>query len=140
MNISTLCDKIELQSYIRNRVLSFVENIDFQIIDKYQNDYYEYKKMKEARLHVREILGEDVDGTTAMQKAFSVNNPLIKVADMTTRTGKDIQQGLMELFTGSVRYIRNPHAHEKVCMDKIEAVHKLHLASLLMSEIDKAMK
>lgn len=62
MNISTLCDKIELQSYIRNRVLSFVENIDFQIIDKYQNDYYEYKKMKEARLHVREILGEDVDG------------------------------------------------------------------------------
>ena len=48
MNISTLCDKIELQSYIRNRVLSFVENIDFQIIDKYQNDYYEYKKMKES--------------------------------------------------------------------------------------------
>ena len=87
---------------------------------------------------VRERLGEDVDGTTAMQKAFSVNNPLINVADITTRTGKDIQQGLMELFTGSVRYIRNPHAHEKVYMDKIEAIRKLHLASLLMSEIDKA--
>ena len=87
---------------------------------------------------VRERLGEDVDGTTAMQKAFSVNNPIIKVSDITTRTGKDIQQGLMELFTGSVRYIRNPHAHEKVSMDKIEAIRKLHLASLLMSEIDKA--
>lgn len=89
---------------------------------------------------VRGRLGEDVDGTTAMQKAFSVNNPIIKVSDITTRTGKDIQQGLMELFTGSVRYIRNPHAHEKVCMDKNEAIHKLHLANLLMSEIDKAMK
>ena len=35
MNISTLCDKIELQSYIRNRVLSFVENIDLQAIYAY---------------------------------------------------------------------------------------------------------
>ena len=87
---------------------------------------------------VRERLGDDVDGTMAMQKAFSVNNPLIKVSDITTRTGKDIQQGLMELFTGSVRYIRNPHAHEKISMGKNEAVHKLHLASLLMSEIDRS--
>ena len=87
---------------------------------------------------IRELLGDDADGTTAMQKAFSVNNPVIKVSDITTRTGKDIQQGLMELFTGSVRYIRNPHSHEKVSMDKIEAIRKLHLASLLMSEIDKA--
>ena len=60
--------------------------------------------------------------------------------DIATRTGLDIQQGLMELFTGSVRSIRNPHAHEKIYMDKIEAIHKLHLASLLMLEIDKATK
>lgn len=87
---------------------------------------------------LRDRLGDDSDGTTAMQKAFSVNNPVIKVSDITTRTGKDIQQGIMELFTGSVRYIRNPQAHEKVSMDRIEAIRKLHLASLLMSEIDKA--
>ena len=88
---------------------------------------------------VREQAGEDVDGTAAMQKAFSVNNPLIKASDITTRTGKDIQQGLMELFTGSVRYIRNPQAHEKIVMDKTQAIHKLYLASLLMVEIDKAV-
>lgn len=87
---------------------------------------------------LRERLGDDSDGTVAIQKAFSVNNPVIKVSDITTRTGKDIQQGIMELFTGSVRSIRNPQAHEKVSMDRIEAIRKLHLASLLMSEIDKA--
>lgn len=82
--------------------------------------------------------GEDVDGTAAMQKAFSVNNPIIQVADITTRTGKDIQQGIMELFTGSIRYIRNPKAHEKIIINKTEAINKLHFASLLLFEIDKS--
>ena len=62
MNISALCDKIELQPCVKKRVLSFVENFDFQMVDKFQKDYYEYNKMKEARLRVRAFLGEDADG------------------------------------------------------------------------------
>lgn len=96
----------------------------------------------EITVRVKNIIklktGEDLDGTTAMQKAFSLNNPIIQVADVSTRTGRDIQQGVMELLTGSIRYIRNPKAHEKVVIDKNDAVRKLHLASLLMYEIDKA--
>ena len=92
----------------------------------------------EISVRVKEILNEDLDGTAAMQKAFSVNNPIIKVADTSTRTGRDIQQGVMELFCGSIRYIRNPKAHEKIVMCEQEAISKLHLASLLMFEIDKA--
>lgn len=82
--------------------------------------------------------GEDVDGTVAMQKAFSVNNPIIQVSDVLSRTGKDIQQGVMELFTGSIRYIRNPKVHEKIVISKQDALRKLHLASLLMTEIDNS--
>lgn len=96
----------------------------------------------EITVRVKNIIksqtGEDLDGTAAMQKAFSLNNPIIQVADISTRTGKDIQQGVMELLTGSIRYIRNPKAHEKILIDQHDAVLKLHLASLLMSEIDKA--
>ena len=62
MNISTLCDKIELQPYVKKCVLSFVENFDFQMIDKYQMNYYIYNKMKDARRHVQSIIGEDDDG------------------------------------------------------------------------------
>lgn len=92
----------------------------------------------EINVRVRSIIKEDLDGTSAMQKAFSVNNPIVKVADISTRTGRDIQQGIMELFCGSIRYIRNPKAHEKIVMSEQEAISKLHLASLLMYEIDKA--
>ena len=42
MNIATLCDKIELQPQIKQSVLSFVENQDFQKIDEVQKDYFIY--------------------------------------------------------------------------------------------------
>lgn len=94
----------------------------------------------EITVRVKHIIkistGEDLDGTAAMQKAFSVNNPIIRLGD-TTKTGKDIQQGIMELFTGAIRCIRNPKAHEKIIIDKTEAIRKLYFASFLMSEIDK---
>ena len=48
MNIATLCDKIELQPQIKQSVLSFVENQDFQKIDEVQKDYFVYDKMKEV--------------------------------------------------------------------------------------------
>ena len=62
MNIATLCDKIELQPQIKQSVLSFVENQDFQKIDEVQKDYFIYDKMKEALNKTRELLGEDLDG------------------------------------------------------------------------------
>lgn len=49
---------------------------------------------------------EDLDGTAVIQRACLLNNPIIQVADISTRTGKDIQQGVMKLLTGAIRYIR----------------------------------
>ena len=44
----------------------------------------------------------------------------------------------MELFVGAFRCIRNPKAHEKISITKVDAIQKLHLASLLMHKIDDA--
>lgn len=62
MNIATLCDKINLQPQIKQSVLSFVENQDFQKIDELQKDYFVYDNMKEALNKTRDLLGEDLDG------------------------------------------------------------------------------
>ena len=87
---------------------------------------------------IRDKIGVDADGTSAMEKVFSANNPIIGLGDISTQTGRDIQRGFMELFAGSVRCIRNPKAHERVIVDRTDAIRKLHLASLLMSAIDNA--
>ena len=62
MNIVTLCDKIELQPYMKSRVLSFIEDFDFQIIDELQKEYFVYNNMKETRIQIQNLLGEDTDG------------------------------------------------------------------------------
>lgn len=87
---------------------------------------------------VKDASGVSVDGTSAMQKAFSVNNPIIKIADITSKSGEDMQQGIMDMAVGVVKSIRNPKVHEIVSYTRREAVQKLHLISFLMDTIDKA--
>lgn len=60
MNLSTLCDKIDLQPDIRKQVLSFTDNFDFQEIDEKQKGYFIYQNMKDALAQTQSILGEDM--------------------------------------------------------------------------------
>ena len=45
MNIKTLCEKIELQPYIKERVLAYAEHADFETIDEMQKGYYTFADM-----------------------------------------------------------------------------------------------
>lgn len=53
MNIEILCERIELQPEIRNSVLSFIEEFDFQSVDKHQKGYLIYRNMNEALTKLR---------------------------------------------------------------------------------------
>jgi uncharacterized protein (TIGR02391 family) len=72
----------------------------------------EYKRRKNAGL----------DGAELMHTAFSLKNPVFVLADQSTESGRNIQQGFMELFAGSMIGIRNPHAHENLSLDRNEAL------------------
>lgn len=62
MDITTLCEKIDLQPQIKNQVLSFIKEFDFETVDKQQKGYLVYENMKEALAKTQAILGEDEDG------------------------------------------------------------------------------
>lgn len=139
-----------IQAYMTiNNNVTFWSEIHPKIIESSQElfDNTHYPEAVESAfleitIRVKTILrdktGDDVDGVPAMQKAFSEQSPIIKLGDMSTKTGRDIQRGYMELFAGAVRCIRNPKVHERVVIDRTDAIRKLHLASLLMSAIDNA--
>ena len=74
-----------------------------------------------------------------MQAAFSVQNPIIKLGDITTETGANVQQGYMEMFMGAMIGIRNPKAHNNQTLSKSDAIRKLHFASMLMFKIDNEL-
>lgn len=96
---------------------------------------------KKINAIVKEIVkldtGEELDGAALMNRAFSLRQPIICISDLSTESGKNIQKGYMQIFAGSMTGIRNPKAHDNLGIDRLRAVHFLHLASLLMSKLDE---
>jgi uncharacterized protein (TIGR02391 family) len=81
--------------------------------------------------------GEELDGASLMQRAFSPNKPIICIGDFSTESGRNIQQGYMQIYAGAMTGIRNPKAHENLEIDSSRANHFLILASLLMFKLDE---
>jgi uncharacterized protein (TIGR02391 family) len=98
---------------------------------------------KEINVRVKEIVrkktNKDLDGPALMKFAFSLNNPIIKLDNLESETGKSVQLGYMELFSGSMAGIRNPKAHENITITEGRAIHFLFLASLLMDKLDEVL-
>jgi uncharacterized protein (TIGR02391 family) len=92
---------------------------------------------RKVKLIVKNQLGEELDGASLMNKAFSPQNPIIRVADLSDETGRDMQKGYHQIFAGSMIGIRNPKAHDNLIIDRIRAIHFIYLASLLMSKVDE---
>lgn len=98
-----------------------------------------FEAFKLVNKRVREMTELEADGSDLMGKAFKDDAPAIRLADLSTKTGKDIQAGFRFMFMGAVLGIRNPDAHELfVPLDEEEALEKLGFASLLMRRLDEA--
>lgn len=80
------------------------------------------------------------DGDNAMNVVFSTNNPIVKFADITTETGKNIQKGYMQMFAGAISALRNPKAHANIVLEKEECKRNLIFASMLMYKLDDGVK
>ena len=81
--------------------------------------------------------GREADGAGLMNTTFSPNNPIIKLAELDSETGRNIQQGYMQIFAGAMTGIRNPKAHGNLNPDSRKALHLIALASLLMCKTDE---
>ena len=139
-----------LNGYSNNNSSSIRDNIHPQIasVAKERFDVGHYADaveaaFKEINVRVKTIYKEraleEKDGARLMQSAFSPNNPIIKIGDISTETGRDIQQGYMEMFSGAMKGIRNPKAHNNQTISKADAIRKLHFASMLMHKLDNEL-
>ena len=86
----------------------------------------------------KRLRGVERDGAALMKEAFSPKHPALKLGDLDTATGRDMQLGYMEIFAGAMTGIRNPKAHGIIQIDAVRATHFLFVASLLMHKIDEA--
>lgn len=98
---------------------------------------------KQVNKRVKEIvwkrLGKEYDGAELMRLAFSSDKPVLSFADLSTATGRNMQIGYQQIFSGSMIGIRNPNAHSNMEIDAVRSIYFIVLASLLMSLVDEAL-
>lgn len=78
----------------------------------------------------------ELDGSKLMRKVFDPKEPLVTLGDLSTESGRNVQEGYGHIFAGSMQAIRNPSAHANLEIPLETAVHQLFLASLLMYMVD----
>lgn len=81
------------------------------------------------------------DGAGLMKTVFSLNNPILKINELRTRSQQDQQLGYMEILAGCMTGIRNPRAHEHKYLDEPNtALELLVLANHLMEIVSNAKR
>ena len=147
--ISYISDKLKKEEFFWKDMHPVILKI---AKDRYESGHYadsvEYS-LKEINNIVKELYKSktdvELDGVDLMRNAFGIKKDksiTLEIDDGSPNDTekKNIQEGYMNLFAGSIVGIRNPKAHRNIVIDAITARHHLYLASLLLYNIDKIKK
>ena len=124
-----------LNDNLRERVRAYYQNRQYgQAADQAVKIYLE---------HIRTLTGRTEDANDLVGRAFT-NNPCLHISDITTATGKNLQEGQQAMSRGLVSGFRNPMNHAPIdsvvpsIFSDVDCLNILSLTSYLMGRIDKA--
>lgn len=135
----------KLPSSTKQKITIELDNLHPKILEHCEGLFYDghyseaiinaYKAIFNALKDLTNI--HDIDGKQLAEKAFSLNDPLVKLNNLRTKSDKDEQLGFMMLFSGAAVGIRNPKSHDFIKQDdKLKTLQYLSFASLLMDRLD----
>lgn len=79
MNISTLCNRINLQPEIKSRVIKFSSEFNFNSVSDQLRGFQNYERMSEALAELQTILGEDTDNIKTLACMLKASADAYKV-------------------------------------------------------------
>lgn len=105
----------------------------------YASAVFEATKLvnNEIKAVVQKVTWKEYDGTDLMNRAFSLGSPIILLGDLSTETGRNMQQGYMDIYRGTMSAVRNPKWHENIEIDEKKAIHFLFLVNLLLIKLEE---
>ena len=128
-HLHELIVKSSLKKYHDGHYADSVESAIKEINDRLKHLYQKYKHVEKDGADLFALVFNDDETKT-----------LLKVADLSTISGKDEQEGYRFLFMGAWKGIRNPKAHVNTYLTKEQAYQRLIFSSMLMQKIDEAIK
>jgi len=93
---------------------------------------------------IQSKVGETMDGEPLMGAIFGGKAPKLKVADLSNKSGENIQEGQRLLSAGSIIGFRHPISHAPIdqtvpqVFTELDCLNILSLISYLMTRVDNA--
>lgn len=109
----------------------------------YADGYYDEAVLAASKSlinFVKEKSGKEIDGRPLMTEVFSQNNPILAFNDLSSKTDKDEQQGMMCLFEGAAQAIRNPRGHDFPGDSPERAMEYISFISMLAKFVSESRK
>jgi len=123
------------------------EKVRVRIQQYYINKQYGLAADQGTKIYceiLRELTGCDLDGRKLTDRIFGGNSPTVRISNISTDTGKSMQEGQHFLSSGVMSSFRNPAAHlpaDKLVPEQfseLDCLNILSLISFLLERIDKA--
>ena len=122
--------KTSMKLYLDGHYANAAEDAFIEVNDR-AKDIYKVLRPEEKKIP---------DGVDLMHRLFR-DNAILELADISTETGSNIQQGYHFMFAGAISALRNPKAHSnKESITAQESMRRLMFASMLMYKLDEAEK
>jgi uncharacterized protein (TIGR02391 family) len=142
--LSSMIDYINANGTIQANLWNLVHKKVAEVsMRKFENGHYAdavESAFKAINKCVKDVVksktGNEMDGVSLMREAFGSKHIII-LDDIESESGRNIQDGYMQIFAGAMQGIRNPKAHDNIDIHKERAMHQIILASLLMYKLDE---
>jgi uncharacterized protein (TIGR02391 family) len=119
--------------------------ISFCKVELLQDNYFHavFETTKSVADKLRILTGLTGDGSELVDKAFGINNPIIKINNLNTETEISEHKGFANLLKGFFGMFRNTTAHApkiKWIIEENDALDMMSVASLMHRKLDNAIK
>jgi len=122
------------------RIVSVSRNLfgDGHYDDSVLKSYIEIEKMVKEKTNYPETNGKKLVGAGLMHHVFGGIAPILQLNDLTTDSEINEQKGYCKIFAGVMEGIRNPHSHDNIKLEPLEAIRYLNLANLLAEKVEQS--
>lgn len=141
LDYTTANNSDDVWSLVHPQIISVSQNrfLDGYYADAAENAFKEINSRVKKIFHILDPAAAILDGKNLMNKVFSPDNPMLEFCDRSTDSGKNIQLGFKEMFSGSMSALRNPKTHENTQVTPSDAMRQIVFASMLMYKIDEGV-
>lgn len=120
------------------------EVLKYCSVELMQDNYFHavFEATKGLAQRIREMSGVQADGAILVDRAFSIDRPILAINSLRTETEKSEHKGFAALLKGCFAAIRNPLAHEPKILwsGEDDAADYLSLISLLHRKLDSCVR